>query len=58
MVVSKGSGCGSIGRVTVSNTTDLDFESSHWRYFIVNINLLLTVEKMKIKKKRPGMARF
>ena len=51
-----GSGCGSIGRAVVaSNSRGPQFESSHRKKFITNINFNC-FEKTKIKKKRPGMA--
>ena len=43
------SGCGTIGRVVVSNTRDPRFKSA------VCIHC---IEKTKIEKKRPGMAQF
>ena len=44
---------GSVGRAVASNSKGLRFESIHRQTFIVNC-----IEKTKIKKKRPGMARF
>ena len=43
-----GSGCGSLGRAVTSNTRSPRFKSRHWQN--------VTIEKTKIKKKRPGMA--
>ena len=52
-----GSGCGSVGRAVASDTRDPRFESSHRQIYIYILNIcLLCIEKMKIKKKRPGMA--
>ena len=51
-----GSGCGSVGRVVTSDTRDPRFESSHWRTFSEQLFTVNSVEKSKIKKKRPGMA--
>ena len=51
-----GSGCGLVGRLVVSDTRGLWFESSHRQNF-VNI-LLLTVEQTKIETKRSGIAQF
>ena len=54
------SGCGSVGRAVASDTRGPQFESSLRQTFIyiLNICLLSTIEKTKIKKKRPGMAHF
>ena len=51
-----GSGCGSVGRVVASNTSRLQFESSHWQIFIKYICLPIVncFEKTKIKKKESG----
>ena len=46
-----GSGCCSVDRVVASYTIGLQFESSHQQNVILNILLLSTVEKTKIKKK-------
>ena len=51
------SGCGSNGRAVASDTIGPRFESSHRQNFRMNI-LLLTLEKTKIKIKRPGMAHW
>ena len=54
-----GSGCVSVGRAVASDTRGPRFESSHWQIFISDIYLFtVCIEKMKIKKKRPGMAHF
>ena len=47
-----GIGCGSVGRAVSSDVGDPPFEFCHWQ------NLLLTVQKTKINKKRPGKAHF
>ena len=49
-----GSGCGSVGREVAFDSRGPRFESHHWQKFILNI--LLSTEKTKIKKKRPGRA--
>ena len=49
-----GSGWGSGGRAITSETTDLQFESSHWQ-ILFTINC---IGKTKIKNKRQGMANF
>ena len=53
-----GSGCGSVGRAVAFDTRDLRFESSHRRIFKWNIWLPIakSIEKTKIKEKKPGMA--
>ena len=54
-----GSGCVSVGRAVASNTRGLQFKFSHRQIFYWT--LLFTVnciEKIKIKKKKPGMAHF
>ena len=54
-----GSGCGSDGRAVSSDTSGLQYKSSHRNAFISNICLLFTVnssEKTKIKIRRPGIA--
>ena len=65
MIVSKalirlahglGSGCGSVARAVASDTRDARFESSRRQTFIEHLFTVNFVEKMKIKKKRPGMA--
>ena len=55
-----GSGCVSTGRVVASDNRGLWFKSSHRQTFILDIYLFTVncIEKMKIKKKRPGMAHF
>ena len=45
-----GSGCGSVGRAIASDTRGPQFNSSRGRIFCI--------EKIKIKKKRPGMAHY
>ena len=45
-----GSGCGAVGRAVASKTRGPGFESSHWQ-LLLNIYLLLTVEKTKNKEK-------
>ena len=52
-----GSGCGSVGRAVAYNgTRGLQFESRHRQNFIQNLYLMLTVEKTKNEKNRPGIA--
>ena len=53
-----GSGCGSVGTAVTSGARGPRFESSHWQTFISDIYLLTvnSIEKTKIKKKRPRMA--
>ena len=54
-----GSGCVSVGRVVACYTRGGPrFASSHRQYFTHNICFLLTVEKTKMNKKRPGMSHF
>ena len=53
-----GSGCGAVGRPVASKTRDLRFESSHPQYYLLLNVLKNYIEKTKINKKRPGMARF
>ena len=59
---TKGSGCGSVGRVVASDTRGPQFESSHQQKFINIEQLLYTIncvlKRRKITKKRPGMAHF
>ena len=45
-----GGGCGTVGRVVISDTKDLQFQSSHWQYFL-DVNC---VKKTQIKKKEAG----
>ena len=52
-----GSGFGSVGRAVASDTRGPQFKSSHRRNFI-HVFTINCIEKTKIKKKRPGMARF
>ena len=40
-VLSKGSGCGSVGRAVAFDTRDPRFESSHWQKFIYTLNICL-----------------
>ena len=47
-----GSSCGSVGRVVAPETRDWRFKSRHRQNLFTNS----TIEKTKIKKKRPGMA--
>ena len=56
-----GSGCGSVGRAVASKTRGPRLKSSHGQNFIYILNICycqLCIEKMKIKKKMPGMAHF
>ena len=55
-----GSGCDSVGRAVASDDRGLQFESSHRQTFLKDIYLITvnSIEKSKIKKKRPGMAHF
>ena len=53
-VKKRGSGGGSVGRAVTSNTRDPRFESQYRQTLIYQLYIL--IEKMKIKKKRPGMA--
>ena len=51
--------CGSVSSAVVaSNTRGPQFESSHQEIILLWAFLLLTIEKTKINKKRPGMARL
>ena len=52
-----GCGCRSISRAVASDTRGPLFEFSLGKILLQRY-LLLTVEKTKIKKKRPGMAQF
>ena len=51
-----GNGCGSDGRAAASKPRGLRFKSSRGQNFKQNIGLLLTIENMKITKKRVEMA--
>ena len=53
-----GSGCGSVGRAVAFDTRGPRFDSSHWQNFIEHLFIINCIEKMKINKKRPGMAHF
>ena len=57
ILLIQGCGCGSVGREIASNFRSPRFESSHRQKIILNIYCQL-FEKAKIKKNRPGMARF
>ena len=51
-----GSGCGSVGRAVASYVRGPQFESSHWQNFILNMGLVLSLVKTKVKKeKQPVM---
>ena len=52
-MLTKGSGCGTVGRAVNSNTRDLQFESQYRQKFICQ---LYNIEKTETKKKRPGKA--
>ena len=54
---TSGSGCGSVGRAVASNSRCPWFEFSHQQDFILSI-IEKTVEKTKIKKKRPEGLKF
>ena len=56
-MLTQGGGCGTVGRVVVSDIKGPLFESNLWYNFIMNI-LLFTVEKTKIKKKEAGNGQF
>ena len=51
-----GSGCSLVGIAVASDTRDPRFEIQHQQNFIYQ--LYIQIEKTKIKKKRPGMARL
>ena len=53
-----GSGCGSVGRAVAFDTRGPRFDSSHQQNFIEHLFIINCIEKMKINKKRPGMAHF
>ena len=56
--LTKGSGCGTVGRAVASNTRETGFESSHWQ-LLLNIYLLLTVcRKDGNKEKEAGNGPF
>ena len=50
-----GSCCGSVGQVVIPDSRDPLFESSRRQTFIEHLFTVNFVEKMKIKKKLPGM---
>ena len=53
-----GSGCGSVGRAAASDTRGPRFESSHWQTLLWKFSFTVNcIEKMKIKKDSPGMAK-
>ena len=54
----QGSGCGSVGRAVAFDTRGPRFDSSHRQNFIEHLFIINCIEKMKINKKRPGMAHF
>ena len=58
VIQQSGSGCGSVGRAAAFDTRDPRFESSLRQTLIKHLFFVNCVEKMKIKKKRPGMAHF
>ena len=53
-----GSGCGSVGRAVAFDTRGPRFDSSQRQNFIEHLFIINCIEKMKINKKRPGMAHF
>ena len=53
-----GSGCGSAGRAVAFDIRGPRFDSSHRQNFIEHLFIINCIEKMKINKKRPGMAHF
>ena len=55
-----GSGGGSVGRAVAYDARGPRFESSHRQIILSDIYLFTVncIEKTKIKKKRPGLARF
>ena len=57
-----GSGCGSVGRAVTFDTRGPRFDSSHRQncieHLFVNLSIINCIEKMKINKKRLGMAHF
>ena len=57
-LVRLGSGCGSVGRAVAFDTRGPRFDSSHRQNFIEHLFIINCIEKMKINKKRPGMAHF
>ena len=50
-----GSGCGFVGRAVASYTRRPWYQSSHWQSFM---KIILTIEKTKLIKKRPEIAKF
>ena len=57
MVQKLGQWCGSVGRSDVSNSKGLQFESSHWPIFIINI-LTVNCWKDENKQKDNGNSSF
>ena len=59
---ASGSGCGSVGRAVTFDTRGPRFDSSHRQncieHLFVNLSIINCIEKMKINKKRLGMAHF
>ena len=57
MTETVASGFGSVGRAVASEIRDLQFEFQSLVNFIYFQQFRICIENMKIKKKRPGMAR-
>ena len=56
--MTRGCGCGSVGRAVASDTRGPRFESFHLQNLYVTLLTVNCIEKKKIKKKRPGMDPF
>ena len=60
--LSRGSGCGSVGRAVCFDTRGPQFDSSHWQIYIEHLFLYLfiinCIKKTKINKKGPRLAHF
>ena len=54
----QGNSSGSVERAVASDTRGPQFESSHWQTLKLNMFLLLSVGKTKIKKKKPGITQL
>jgi len=51
-----GKGCGSVGSAVTSQTSGLQFDSSHWQKFKEHLFTVVSIEKTKIKEKNRGIA--